>query len=58
MLKVNDKVLIHFSHHTQEGIIRSIDPSQEYGYVVETKVYGKDTEVYCRASDLEVVTNG
>lgn len=56
MIKKNDLVKVRFSDgHTQEGIVTSVDPAQEYGYVVNIKVFGKDTPIYCRECDLEVI---
>ena len=57
MIKENDLVRVHFSDgHTQEGRVISVKPEQEYGYVVMVKVYGENTPIHCRESDLEVIT--
>lgn len=56
MIQPKDLVIVTFSDgHTQEGTVVSIDREQEYGYIVNIKVYGKDSLIYCRESDLKLI---
>jgi len=53
--KVGDLVWIYFSDgHRQEGIVREVPSGESPYYRVETKVWDKDTNVYCVGSSLEL----
>lgn len=53
MFKKGDYVYVIFSDgHREKGQIIDILNTDSYNYIVNVKVYGKDTEVYCNEKDL------
>ena len=53
MFKKGDYVYVVFSDgHREKGQIIDILNTDSYNYIVNVKVYGKDTEVYCNEKDL------
>lgn len=53
MFKKGDYVYVIFSDgHRKKGRIIDILNTDSYDYVVNVKVYDKDTDVYCNEKDL------
>jgi len=53
MFKKGDYVYIIFSDgHKEKGQIINVLDTNFYNYVVNTKIYDKDTEIYCNEKDL------
>lgn len=52
-IEINDLVKVIFSDgHTTEGIVREVNPFQDFGFKVEIKVFGKECFIYCNEKDL------
>ena len=53
MFKKGDYVYVIFSDgHREKGQIIDILNTETYNYIVNVKVFGKDTEIYCNEKDL------
>lgn len=53
MFKKGDYVYVIFSDgHREKGRIIDILDTDSYNYIVNIKVYDKDTEIYCNKKDL------
>lgn len=56
VFKVGDQVEVIFSGmHVQIGRIKHVLNTENYKYIVTTKINGKECDVYCNERDLKSI---